>query len=397
MILLYMWIFGYIFYKKLHALSRYKRQILISFFIIYIVAMVAYELYVENSVGWEYGIPYDNDTGWIFRAADAMHSGISWDRLYLLVTSSLDYDLSNRALSISNLGQYLYAAWVSSAIYYPTIFDIHVNLYLFYVVQCMMVFIAGIDLSNTVLAIQNRIEKPKKIPYISVCFAFLFCPIIQFSAYKLLRESIYLLLMVELLAIAIQENTGKKYLKCGVLSTLCLLIRPLTIVYIVPLLAYYIFHKRIGSIVNMALCGILLAGSSIVHYIGNLLGWAYNIGAVNLSEMVHLLLFPNVMNQFENLVHLARDPSWVTIEYFLQSVWNIPYVVLAFLGFILMRKRTSDWSFWSILFLNCLMFYSIPYSIEYLTPRYKLIFIVPLFYFIAVGLSLISKRVRVSI
>ena len=103
MALFYMVIFGWMLNSRWKKLSRGKRQKLWIALILYIGIMIMYELAVERIDGWEYGIPMNDDTGWIFRAATAFHNGEPISAMATLIQS---YDPYSRALSINTLGQY---------------------------------------------------------------------------------------------------------------------------------------------------------------------------------------------------------------------------------------------------------------------------------------------------
>lgn len=397
MVLIYLIIFLCCFSKKLRTIPPRTRQFVVLWVLLYLIFMIAYEMYVENKVGWVYGVPLDDDTGWIFKAADAMRQGTSWDQLYLLVNSS-DYDLANRALGLGNLGQYLYATWVCSALYYPTFFDIHVNLYLIYSIQIIMVFIMGIDIANYFSSMIGRDDNEVYRLFWPIFIAFVFCPIVQFSAYKLLRETWFVFFMVQALHTLVQYSKVKRkglFVLSAVYAIGCLLLRPHAVIFLVPVFIYFSISSRIGQIVNLSLLALLSAGSFIIVFAAQVVGWDYHIGSINIGEAIHLLLFPNIINQFNEMIQIGSNPSWVTILYFFQSLWNVIYVSIAIIGVLTAKKRKSGYIFWMVLFLNNLIFYTIPYDIANMTPRYKFLFLIPLIYFIGWGIHFFKFRILI--
>ena len=126
-----------------------------------------------------------------------MKKGSKWSELYLLVSRS--WDLTNRVLSPANIGQYIYAKFVSLCLYYPVIIDLHVNIYILYLIQFTLITIAIIDMILELEGIGKAYYK--KIPSKSIVFfLILFYPMIIFNAGKMLRETIYTYFMFEMFA-----------------------------------------------------------------------------------------------------------------------------------------------------------------------------------------------------
>ena len=106
----------YILKCKFEKLSPKGRNNILICFLFGIFIICIFNLYVEYCVGWKYGVPFDDDSSWIFKAAESMKKGSKWSELYLLVSRS--WDLTNRVLSPANIGQYIYAKFVSLCDYY---------------------------------------------------------------------------------------------------------------------------------------------------------------------------------------------------------------------------------------------------------------------------------------
>lgn len=400
MIIIYLLIMFRVFCKKLNKYGKGRRQRIFFVLCIFLIVMMVYEWYVESAVGWAYGVPYDDDTGWIFKSAAALHDGSTWNKLYLLVQSA-SYDAANRGLSINNFGQYIYATWVSTALYYPTVFDLHINLYLLYAIQGLCALIAGMDIAEILcdMVIKENGIQVKKKPFLSIFYIFVFCPIVQFNTYKLLRESWYLYFMVEATAEVYKKKNWKEVFihpKALLFALFCMVLRPHAVIWLLPAFVYFAFSKHIGKLVSCFICGILVIGTSVIAAILSLIGWSYQFGTVSIPEAIHLLFFPNVINQFSNLSELANIPSWTTILYFLQSVWNVFAIVMLFIGIIWKTKIFDKNLFWLVQFFNTLILYTIPYSTENMTPRYKLLFVIPMMYFIARFFCVFNKYVKVK-
>lgn len=381
--------------KVLTTVKVANKRYITGLFIFCVFLMLFYEGYVELAVGWKYGIPYDDDCGWIFRAATALADGEEWEQLHRLVLSS-SYDLENRVLSLGNLGQYIYATVISIALYYPTIFDIHINLYLLYIVQILMAFSASLNLTDALVDEMN-VELRKRAALSRKIFLLLvMCPVVFLSAVKLLRDIWFISTTMELVSLVLREKgkLKKSIAEYIILSFIGFLLRPHIAVLIIPLLVYYIFNKKIGNIVNCLILGILLIGSNVISLAVKFVGWNYSVGKADLMQAVHLLLFPNPVNQLNEVLKIADNPSWSTILYFSQAIWNIICLPIAAIGFF---QKGKDRFFWIVLFFNCLIFYTIPYDIENMTPRYKLIFLIPLMYFIAKGIAFLKRKIRIVV
>lgn len=376
--------------KRLRQFSKGRRQRIWFLIVACVIMMLLYELYVEYAVGHKYGIPTDDDTRWIFAAATALRSGSTVESLMYL-TQNTDYDLANRALSFNNLGQYLYAFWVYAVVYLPTLFSVRVNLFILYVMQILLNFIVAIDLTNYLCKVTAK-AKNEYFPFWGVFLAIVMCPLLLFNSFKLLRESWYLFFVVE--AICKAENVGTRGSKKIVFGNalMAVLFRPLVIVLLAPVILYYCFDKHIGRIAAMAGMVFMIAAPVLLTVIARLVGWSYHIGTVSLPEMVHLLLFPNVFNQFNLLLEIGDNPSWITPFYFFMSVWNVIYVVIMAVGILFAEKKHLDRVFWLCTLINCIIIYTIPYNIENMTPRYKLLFFIPMMYFCTIAIRRIKIR-----
>lgn len=371
--------------KKLNKTAKKN----ISFMIVLaILLMVGYELYVEYSVGWRYGVPFDDDTGWIFRAAAAMKNGQPWNELYKV---ALNYEWNDsRVLSLTTLGQYIYAAFVSSALYYPVIIDIRLNLYLLYLFQIIIVSAAIVDF---MYAIKIYMMNNLALRYASdTCYFFmlLFYPVVLFNSFKLLRETFFVFFMLKVFVAFVQFKNDKKYNQLCIYSICLLIIRPNSIVYVFPLIVCCIFNEKIATMACYLISFLLLFSSWIVSKVTQLLGWNYGVGTVKFQEMMHLLLFPSPISQTMNFIEIGKNPSWITLLYFSQSIWNIPIIALAIVGIYCSVKKKKN-TFWILIWANALMVYSLAYSISNITPRYKLIYLIPQMLFVYIGLCQVRK------
>lgn len=393
MILIYLIFFGSIFMKRINKLSPNKRRIFYTLFALYLIFMLLYEIYVEFFVHWEYGVPFDDDTGWIFRSANALHMGTPINKLYLLVQRS--YDTENRALTFNNLGQYFYMLWVYLGMYFPKVFNIRINLYLLYTVQSLMVFIAAIDLESVFEKILFKNKDKSKIPYWWFILIFLFTPIIQYNAYKLLREIWYIYVMIEVMYMTVNIKTKKDYIYIFALIILATGLRAFSLLLTVPFFLYYGVNKKIGKITNLSLLFMLFVGTNILFVIMRLFNDNYIGKNVDFEIIVHLLFFPNVFNQFKNLLLMFKQPSWVTLLYFTQSVWNVIIMPLAALGIVFGKKIKEDYFFWLVMLVNTSATYSLVYRIESITPRYKLVFLIPLLYFVMALMGKLKEKCKI--
>lgn len=381
--------------NRMRQFGKGRRQRIWFLIIGYILLMVAYEWYVEYAVGHKYGIPTDDDTRWIFVAATALSDGASVDELmYLTLNNS--FDAYNRVLTLNNLGQYLYAFWVYAAVYLPTIFSVRINLFFVYLIQIIVMFICAIDLTNLFRRITSK-SLEEEFSFWPVFGAIICCPLLVFNSFKLLRETWYFFFMVQLISKAAQKREFGSLKYVYMYAFMCFLLRPLSLVYFVPLIVYYCFDKHLGKMVALGCLGIMVCGTTLVQTVGRLVGWNYHIGEVSISDIIHFLMFPNIFNQIPLFLEIGDNPSWVTLLYFFQSVWNIVYVVVMLFGILLSGKRHLDRTFWLTMLINCLMIYSIPYNIENLTPRYKLIYFIPMMYFCVVCIQKTKKTIKFSV
>ena len=381
MALFFLFISLFFFVKELSK-KRLKERILVAVsFGIMVTMMFLYESYVENQCQWQYGVPFNDDTGWVFKAATALSEGTPIGELYKLVLSST-YDLDNRALSLTNLGQYIYVVFSWLFLYAPVI-DLRLNLYLLYITQIIIVLYSGIKLADTIDIVYSKYGSKKIHSLIFLLFCF--CPLILFNSFKLLRETFFAFFVVQFFYYSFK----KKLVPSLIFAFLAVLFRPLIICLIIPLFLYSI-NRKVGIVSTIAIMLILLFSNSILSLAAKAVGWSYNVGSIEVSEMFHLLMFPNIVNQTKNILEIGNNPSYVTIYYFAQSVWNVITLLLFLLGAICLYKKTIDWFFWLILFIVSLMVYCVPYSIENMTPRYKFIYLIP--YFIIIPQFLAIRR-----
>ena len=297
----------YALYRKTKILPPKSRTNIIVCFIFAMITIVLFNLYVEYSVGWKYGIPFDDDSSWIFRAAEAMSKGSKWDVLYKLV--SRDWDLTNRVLSLSNLGQYIYATIIRFCLYCPVVFDLHINVYLVYLAQLLLLSIGIINIIIELGVYGGRYFN--KIPAKSSLFyIIMFYPIVVFNAGKMMREALYIFCILEVFHYFLVYVNSREISKTFMLfSLLTLIIRHNTIVLILPLFLYMYLGDKIAVISNIAIFVILVVGTLIVNRIVAIVGWNYSFGEVNLTEMLHLFLFPNIFNQFKDFINIFNNSS----------------------------------------------------------------------------------------
>lgn len=378
--------------KKLSLLDdRVRNNIMIIIFGgIFII--ILFNLYVEYYVGWKYGVPFDDDSRWIFKASEAINKGEKWDRLYRLV--SRDWDITNRSLSISNFGQYLYATIISYCLYHPVLFDLHINIYLVYLTQLMLISVSVIDV---IIEIDGLYKKSyKKLPSLTVVFfMLLFYPMVIFNAGKMIREAIYIFAMLEVFACFINYIALGKLNKFFIIySFLFVLIRPMSIIIVVPLSLWTIFGDIIAISSNIVIMAIFIVGTVIINKVMSIIGWSYSLGEVSISELIHLFMFPNILNQFSDFLMMFSHPSWQTIVYFFQSFWNIPFIFLMVIGILNPKDKKLSFLLFTI-FINSMSVYSISYSIGNFTPRYKLTYFIPQVYFVYIGLCTIKNKIRI--
>ena len=367
--------------KDLNRRNSKERIMVAATFFLMLLFMFLYEYYVEHQCNWQYGIPFNDDTGWVFKASTALSEGTPINELYKLVLSNT-YDLDNRAMSLTNLGQYIYVTFSSLFLYFPLI-DIHFNLYLLYVTQILLVIYSGLRLSDTVGFIYNK-HNSNKTNYL-IFILFCFCPLILFNSFKLLRETFFAFFVVQFLYFSFR----KKYLLGLLFAILAILFRPLIVCLVAPLFVYSI-NRRIGIIATVFIMFILLFSNSILNFAAKAVGWSYKVGTIEIGEMIHLLMFPNLIKQAKNMIEIANNPSYVVVYYFAQSIWNVVTLLLFSLSLINLYKRSIDWFFWLLVFVVSLMIYCVPYSVENMTPRYKFIYLIP--YLVIIPQFLVKKR-----
>lgn len=391
MILLLVFALIYALHSKTKILPLKSRNNIIVCFIFAMITIVLFNLYVEYSVGWKYGVPYDDDSSWIFRAAEAMSEGSKWDVLYKLV--SRDWDLTNRVLSLSNLGQYIYATIIRFCLYSPVMFDLHINIYLVYLAQLLLLSIGVINVIIE-LSVYGRRYFNKIPAKSSLFYIIMFYPIVVFNAGKMMREALNIFCLLEVFYyFLVYVNSGKISKAFMLFSLLTLIIRPNSIVLILPLCLYMYLGVKIALISNTVIFVILMVGTLIVNRIMAIVGWNYSFGEVNLIEMLHLFLFPNIINQFKDFITIFSSPSWQTVLYFFQSLWNIPYIILMITG-ILNNKNKSLTILFITIIINALAIYSLIYDIDSFTPRYKLIYFIPQLYFVYTGMCYMKNKIR---
>lgn len=389
MILVYLFFAIAYFRKSKKGLCKIAQQNITILLIIAIIGMVAYEIYVEYAVGWQYGIPQDDDAGWIFRASTAIKEGVSWDRLFLLAHNA-DWN-DSRVLSFSTLGQYVYATFVATALYLPTVLHIKVNLYLLYIFQILLVSSAIIECT---FALEMEctdvygVRRPSKSGFFFLMF---FYPVVLFNTYKILREAFFVFFSLKTFLAFVQARKGYGSFRKLIFYSICLvLIRPNSIILVFSLVVWSCFGERIAFTSGLVLSALLLAGTFIISKATEILGWGYGFGTVQFNELIHLLLFPSPISQAKNLLQIGENPSWVTVLYFAQSIWNIPILCVCIWGILHSFKQKKN-LVWAIIWQNSLMIYSLAYPVENMTPRYKLIYLIPQMVFLYIGMIRIKN------
>lgn len=385
MIIIYLCIaFNYL-RKMMRKLGRETQLHIMLYISIAVVGMILYELYVEFGVGWRYGIPKDDDTGWISRAAAAIKEGTPLSHLYLLAGNDA------RMLSLSTIGQYFYVIFLSTALYFPTFFSIRVNLYLVYLFQ---ITLASYAIVNCCFALESYCTdiRSTKRPHKSLFFfLMLFYPVVLFNTYKTLRETFFIFFSLKTFSTFVQAKEHRRYFRKLIFYSFCLLvIRPNAIILVFTMIVWILFGEQIAFTSGIVVSGLILFGNLLVSKITQMLGWQFGFDSISVNELIHLLLFPSPISQTQNMLRISQNPSWVTLLYFFQSIWNIPILLLCGLGMIYSIKRKKH-LVWMPIWLNCVMVYSLAYSIQNLTPRYKLIYLIPQTVFLYVGLSRIER------
>lgn len=350
--------------------------------IVYILSCITLNLYLETSIGWEYGVA-GADLEAYFKTATALHDGIPLDQLGLI-----DFRFEYK---FSNIGYFIYTFIIYLQLYLPTIFDIHVSLYILYITQ---IFIALISVLNISIFFKRKYNISMWISSLIL----LTCLSIFQSTSVLMRDIWILFLISLLLKMCTLEK--KHYILGIAIIVATALLRNYSLILTIPIFfAYLCEKKKVGIIVSLLTTVVLLFGGPIIQIFADLsnVGWTFDY-SFDIMNIINYLALPNIINQSYNVLNITPGFHSVfggntEVGYYLLSLWNLFIYPLALIGIVYLLKNNDRTHIfmWLLALLNVALLYGIFYdgSSE---PRHKLMILCSLVFFASNGCVALKKE-----
>jgi hypothetical protein len=394
-------LFSYIFCKKVRTFKNFHKALILFVFIIYIVGLILYLNFLEGR-GWTYGIP-GADMLAHYQAAERLAQGASWRELS-------NYGIGSRfEFGINTVSYFIYSQFLSWLLYYPVFIDIYVNMYMVYILQCMVAFIAIFNYSRIYKIL---IPGSKQI---HSALILLFCVAFAITSYQLMRDVYLMWLISEIFCLVvcepnrkhgqslktIHDNKKRNWFLIIVLTILCVLIRIYSIILILPFVCYYTGHKKLGTMVGLVMSAIMIVGLPILYFFNEFMKLTWNFGTINPVQVLQFLVFPNIVNQSKYILNWNYYFAGETYlggcngpgVYYLMSLWNLIVLPLAIIGIIgHFRRAIGEKIMWLTMLLNIAMLYSISY--DSIDNRQKLMMILQLCFFAIIGINFIQDKLR---
>lgn len=390
MILLFSLLILIYFYKKTQHLNQNDKVVLFLLLGVVIIGLFLYRAFLEYSAGWLYGIP-GTDTLSHYLGAERIAQGYSWNELS-------DLGMRFKELGIGTIGYFIYTEFLAIVLFFPVLFDMHVNIYLVTLSQCVIIAIIGINFSivfSKMLKIESRSCK-------FTIYAFLLCAANFVTAYRLLRETWSVLLFSESLCILSQKRK-KNMVASALMIVVSILLRPYMILLEIPLIAYFAFNEKLGMVASITCLAILVFGSTLIAALAPIFSIGWGMSTVALEEVVYYLLFPNVLNQskillgwnFQSSINYLSGVNVPLVNY-TQSVWNV-YMLCIFgaaiivktlakikVGFRVKTRNATTESYttymWIFIMLSICALYSIVYASSTMMLRHKMMIVPSIVY-----------------
>ena len=382
-ILIFLGIFAYfiIFLKKLD--TKAKKNLVVALIVVLIYSLFL-NFYLENIMGWKYGIP-GADLKHYFDAAKSLHNGRSVD--------SLKYIWNVFDNKISHSGYMIYVYFIYFVSFFPVIISYGFSIKLVYFIQCIISVLSAYNVACF-------FEDDNKYKY-NVFWAFLLnIGILEMSS--VLMRDIWIVFFISLLLIESKKEKSS-IIKSFLFIIGAFLIRNYTLLITIPIFVAYILKKRKAAIVISGVFFLIFFfGQSLIQQLAQwaIILWDYNF-KFDVNNIFKFLFYPNPVNQVENTLK-GLDMHYHAIhggntfwQYLLLSIWNLVIYPFSIYGIYMnIKKRENlDWVIWILIIMNIVLIYSVFYN-GISEPRHKLMILYSMMYFYDYGIKNISIYLR---
>ncbi len=415
MIILFISLIGIVIFNDLkkHKLNKKQKKQLIVVFVAYSLFMIYYLNFINNQpTSFGMGIP-QADMLEHFKGAEALAKGAKWSDL-----SSVAPRFSK--IGISTIGYFLYTTFLAVCIFEFKVFSIEINVYLIYFFQLLLSIDTSIKLNYVFNSI---IEKKGKKNEFNFFMAFAVCIPFIVQASQLMRDVYYMWFIALIFELVIKykenitkqkgvlqkegvlsKNTIKRICFClalSFLSFICICIRFYSVVVFFPLVFYFLGKNNISFLVSCGLIAMLIVGTAVLQVVKNYVGIPWEISNPDYRESLRFLLFPNIINQTDYLLHWKQtfgntiDVGGCNVPgvYYFMSIWNIGFMPLTIVGTIEnIKHEYKDRLTWFLILISIVFIYSITY--DSIDNRHKFFMSLPICYLAGRGYNYLSRKFK---
>ena len=296
--------------RNCRVFSNKERAVISTVTVGYLLALIYYTSYIDaQPFSFGYGIP-QADMLAHYKGAQAISQGQNWNQLSSIASR---YE----SVGIGTIGYFIYASFLSICVFTLGVFDPGINVFLVYVLQMILSIDACVRYGRFYSAVI-----PKSKVFVAT-IVLITCAPYAIQAFQLMRDVYYMWLIALLLEKVVSQKTIKSEsaLQGGnprkqfldiitgrkaalvLIAALCVLLRVYSLMVFLPLVLYYTSHRKGALAVAGALSLVLAVGSGAIDILRQVVGVTWTLSAPNIAECVSFLLFPNIFNQTEYLLH----------------------------------------------------------------------------------------------
>ena len=385
--------------RNCRVFSNKERAVISTVTVGYLLALIYYTSYIDaQPFSFGYGIP-QADMLAHYKGAQAISQGQNWNQLSSIASR---YE----SVGIGTIGYFIYASFLSICVFTLGVFDPGINVFLVYVLQMILSIDACVRYGRFYSAVI-----PKSKVFVAT-IVLITCAPYAIQAFQLMRDVYYMWLIALLLEKVVSQKTIKSEsaLQGGnprkqfldiitgrkaalvLIAALCVLLRVYSLMVFLPLVLYYTSHRKGALAVAGALSLVLAVGSGAIDILRQVVGVTWTLSAPNIVECVSFLLFPNIFNQTEYLLHWDQyfyagiDISGCNVPgvYFAMALWNVVVIPMALVGVVeSFKKNKYECITWLLILINVLMLYSVSY--DSIDTRHKFFMSIPICFFAVCG------------
>lgn len=368
-------IFLCFFHKRIQEISNKEKMCAVILLGLLIVFSIILNRYLEAAFGWEYGIPGADMTAH-YEGARAIADGTKLEDLGLVN--------SRFALRFSNIGYIVYAYFLAIVSFMPVIISVRVSLQIMYIIQAVVATCAIINITDFFAGNNKKARR-------SIILMLSFCICIAQMAAVLMRD-IWILLFISLLMRECKKEKPRIW-ACVILLALNAVLRPYSLVIVVPIfVAYYLKKKKEAIIILIAICAVFFVGRTIVDsvavYMHILWEYSYNF---SWDRLYAFFFFPNIISQSANVQHMTTgyhaihggNSEWI---YYLLACWNVYTMPIMGYGVVqcIRKKKFEETVLWGAMILAIALIYAVFYG-SVSEPRHKLMLLYSYSFFYVEG------------